>query len=764
MADYVSILAKAIGGLAENNADNRQLIYQKARGAIDRKLRAMEPLPSEEVIAEQLSQLETAINQVEGEYQLAAAEAQAASAAAAMESASAKQVEEPTAPTVPPVEEAAPAETAEFSIPVPNPPEGFFDDVILIDGIGEKIRLLLAEQGITGVSQIAAMSDAALALVAEKIGFPDFEKNQQWKQQAADMLAGELPRSKTDQERLKKLQEGEAAVSPVADGAAKPDSQLEISPEAIQDPPQEPKLETQPSIQPETPPVAPLPVEPQTVRPELPDIGEPAFTQTVSTASSAEPSMQAGEQIGDTQTLSDDERAIAAAIRALSSGSENESSDGPQVSAPAGERLAPENDPFLEIPAPQAPPSARREVPQIEQPAPPPYVSELEGDPMAAETSGSYTPPESVDLGNRKRGAGKAIGCVAALAILAGLGYGAWANQDIVKTYLNKAVMAAQELFAGGSAGSSAENGASGQNAQESSQPDASGEEVADSTKDTSRLGSGGDAADQGGAPAEDGNSAGADQGDTVSQTNSDSAGDDSGEPQSILDNPLDANSQDATVEVEGGTNEENTTGEQVVEENAAGEDATGESVAPAILNGEKAFLYEEAIGATGASRDEGGIIWSLAQEAPEDGAPAEAVIKGVMEVPGRGLTMNIAIKRNVDPGLPASHLIELFFTAQSEFSGGNIDNVSRFVMKATEEARGESLVGVPARIDTGYFLIALNNLDQAQQTNLQLLANADWIDVPVAYVTGRRALMTFEKGESGRKVFADALADWKNR
>ena len=184
----------------------------------------------------------------------------------------------------------------------------------------------------------------------------------------------------------------------------------------------------------------------------------------------------------------------------------------------------------------------------------------------------------------------------------------------------------------------------------------------------------------------------------------------------------------------------------------------------PIALNGEKAFLYEEALGNTGASRDEGAITWTLANEAPEEGAAPEAVIKAVMDVPSRGLVLNMTIKRNVDAALPASHIIELIFTAPPEFSGGNIDNVSRFVMKATEQARGESLVGVPARIDTGFFLIALNNLDQAQSTNLSLMENANWIDIPVSYVTGRRALMTIDKGTSGADVFAKALADWKNR
>jgi hypothetical protein len=35
------------------------------------------------------------------------------------------------------------------------------------------------------------------------------------------------------------------------------------------------------------------------------------------------------------------------------------------------------------------------------------------------------------------------------------------------------------------------------------------------------------------------------------------------------------------------------------------------------------------------------------------------------------------------------------------------------------------------------------------------------WIDIPIVYRTGRRALMTLERGIPGDKVFDDALKAW---
>jgi hypothetical protein len=198
-----------------------------------------------------------------------------------------------------------------------------------------------------------------------------------------------------------------------------------------------------------------------------------------------------------------------------------------------------------------------------------------------------------------------------------------------------------------------------------------------------------------------------------------------------------------------------------------AGSSALSEQPAPTQSSlpagvAQKAYLYEEGTASgSGATRDDAAIVWTLDSQPAGDGLPAEPVIKGRLEVPGRGLVMDISIKRNVDEALPASHLIELVFVAPPDFSGGSIDNVARFVMKANEQARGEGLVAVPAKIDTGIFLIALNNLDQAKETNKRLLLESSWIDIPVGYTTGRRALVTLEKGAAGERLFREAFDAW---
>lgn len=190
----------------------------------------------------------------------------------------------------------------------------------------------------------------------------------------------------------------------------------------------------------------------------------------------------------------------------------------------------------------------------------------------------------------------------------------------------------------------------------------------------------------------------------------------------------------------------------------------TGSNEEQAPLVGEVAYLYEEGSAGSGATRTNAAIAWALKRESIAEGLPPEQVITGSMEVPEKNLTMDVEIKRNVDNSLSASHIIELKFSVPDGFSGGGIDNISRFVMKSTEEARGEPLVAVPVKVSDGFFLIALDNLQQAQDVNTQLLLESSWIDVPVSYSTGKRALVTLEKGGSGEQVFREAFQDWKNR
>jgi hypothetical protein len=48
------------------------------------------------------------------------------------------------------------------------------------------------------------------------------------------------------------------------------------------------------------------------------------------------------------------------------------------------------------------------------------------------------------------------------------------------------------------------------------------------------------------------------------------------------------------------------------------------------------------------------------------------------------------------------------------------------------------------------------------RKSNIQLLKESSWIDIPIIYTDGRHSILAMEKGSSGDRAFADAFATWE--
>ena len=180
-----------------------------------------------------------------------------------------------------------------------------------------------------------------------------------------------------------------------------------------------------------------------------------------------------------------------------------------------------------------------------------------------------------------------------------------------------------------------------------------------------------------------------------------------------------------------------------------------------AVPVGQRAIFYEERTSSSGGSAESGSTVWSLVQESPGGDRPPEPAIRADARIPGKDIQLRMTIRRNGDPTLPASHIVELIFLTPDNFAGGVIDNLLRMTMKETEEATGNPVLGVPAKIGDGFFLIALSDGKAESEANMQLFRRMKWIDIPIVYRSGRRALMTLERGLPGDKIFEDALRAW---
>lgn len=177
--------------------------------------------------------------------------------------------------------------------------------------------------------------------------------------------------------------------------------------------------------------------------------------------------------------------------------------------------------------------------------------------------------------------------------------------------------------------------------------------------------------------------------------------------------------------------------------------------------NAEKMFLYEERIGQASPTALEGTTVWT--EQTDSESGSNSKMIQANIAIPGRNMSAIITFKRNMDKSLPASHIIELTFSLPKDFEGGGIENVLRISMKQKEQDQGTPLVGVPAKITDYFHMVALNAFPDAVKSNMALLKDRDWIDIPITYTNGRRALLTLQKGTEGKKIFDEVLASWEN-
>jgi hypothetical protein len=145
-----------------------------------------------------------------------------------------------------------------------------------------------------------------------------------------------------------------------------------------------------------------------------------------------------------------------------------------------------------------------------------------------------------------------------------------------------------------------------------------------------------------------------------------------------------------------------------------------------------KAVLFDSA------GQFVGSVVWH------SDNVAAQAEI----QIPDIGMTMRLDLRRNADKSLAATHTIELAFKLSADFPHGGTANVPGILMKPGEATRGVPLNGVSRKVADNVFLMGLTDNAENVQRNLQLMREQTWLDVPIAYIDGKRAILAVEKGD----------------
>lgn len=778
MADFVAVIRRAVDGLTENNPEMRVKVYDRARGAVQRQLESMKPRPPEEMLRRQLDKLEAAIVEVEAEHAeaLPAAGEPAAEAPVAHEDVAPEPVQDHHAVAEPHVEEPEPVpaevhahEEASVSQPAYEEP-AYEEPAAHAEQPDEHAPVEQWSEPYQEEHHAPAEHHAAEVHeeAAPEPAYRDephghHEEPQPHVEEAPPVAAEPLHTAPSPRAERAPVDD---VISQVEQIWAEVDTPRHATPEP------QPSHRDEPAMPAAAFAEAPFghPVEPlETVKASAPAANK-GFVWDADVFEEMQPVPAASNPVQPVRQVPDN------AFEDVDLFADVHSS---QKTAPNAD---PANDGWREL-------------------------KELAGfDKRAEDGGGSSIPPDldqamATKLQGRsfrmepKRRRVNVTGIVltlVGLAIVGGGGYAAWLNRDALNNMVTKLVSSAPKSAATTAPASdtasnnAANNSTAAAPAQPAATPAQSNTAAAQppaaantdvaalnsdpntvNTKFTQRLRSDGTEEDEG--PAANGQP-GVVEGKSVAEQNVASAA-----PAAAATPPANnaaapqpqpqTQAQTAATTTPAATAPASTDQQPAPAANqqqaAANQPPPVTQQTAPVTDGQKVFLYEERLGQTSPTAFQGTVSWSLQEGKGADGRP-EPSVQGLISVPERGLTATITVSRNADSSLPASHLIELAFQVPPNFEGGAIDNVQRIALKATEQDRGDALIAVPAKVTDDVYMVALNDFPDARKTNLDLLKNRNWIDIPVVYRNGRRALLTMEKGPTGTDAFNKAIAEWQ--
>lgn len=155
-----------------------------------------------------------------------------------------------------------------------------------------------------------------------------------------------------------------------------------------------------------------------------------------------------------------------------------------------------------------------------------------------------------------------------------------------------------------------------------------------------------------------------------------------------------------------------------------------------------------------------GSVIWRIDSVPTGAGRPLGTAVHADVDIPDAKVRMTLDIQKNEDASLPASHTINVGFNILPGSEIPSVKQIYGIQMRREDSSNGDALAGIPVQITDSLYLIGLARGD-LESRNVELLKNRGWLDVPLALTNGRVAKFSLEKGVSGERVIADAIAAW---
>lgn len=181
-----------------------------------------------------------------------------------------------------------------------------------------------------------------------------------------------------------------------------------------------------------------------------------------------------------------------------------------------------------------------------------------------------------------------------------------------------------------------------------------------------------------------------------------------------------------------------------------------GQASEAPIATTSRAFMVLESSGG-GPSQFEGLASWSFQ---PDPAVRSGKSLRTIVAFPLANLTIDIALSRNADAAVNASHTVMVVFD-----SGGSLEAVremSPIEWRERESQAGQPLVGIVVPVQDNVFMLGLDKTPATQARNLEILRQQRWMVFEIRLASGRRGAVLIEKGPPGEKAIAEALAEWR--
>ena len=173
----------------------------------------------------------------------------------------------------------------------------------------------------------------------------------------------------------------------------------------------------------------------------------------------------------------------------------------------------------------------------------------------------------------------------------------------------------------------------------------------------------------------------------------------------------------------------------------------------------QRVVLYEEDAADPAGQRFIGSAMWRT--ETATSGTEQSLVLRANLAIPERRLAITISICPNTSEAFRVTHTVEITVSLPTDFLFGGVNSVPGLLMKEAEATKGAPLSGLAVKVTPTFYLLGLSATETEKQRNLELLRDRAWLDIPIVYSNGRRAIISVEKGTSGERAFNEAFAAW---